>query len=134
MKTIKQSLDALRVHHFPIESGSMDGRCAIDAAPWPCEIGKIIIAAAEEDQLGDLFDEVRELIEVDRQADYGNAEKSFARIAVFWSEIFGVSVSAHQVALAMMALKLSRVLGAPKHDTSVDLVAYAVLAERLDQR
>ena len=57
--------------------------------------------------------EARALITGDRAAQYGNAADNFNRIAQGWSALLGVEISAHQVALCMMWLKMSRIAHQP---------------------
>lgn len=73
-----------------------------------------------------------DLIDGDRAKDYGDAHEMHSRIAVGWSEIFGVEVEPHQVALAMCWLKISRIVETPDHtDSYVDGVAYMALAAEI---
>lgn len=68
----------------------------------------------------------------DRQQDYGDARESFGRIGQLWSGILGMPVTAQQVALCMVALKISRAAGKPGHaDSYVDMAGYAALAAEL---
>lgn len=76
-----------------------------------------------------------DLIDGDRAKDYGDAYVMHARIASGWSQIFGVEVKPHQVALAMSWLKISRLVESPDHtDSYVDLVAYGALAGEIRSR
>jgi hypothetical protein len=57
---------------------------------------------------------------------YGRPEDLFWRIAKRWSLTLGVEVTAAQVALCMIDLKVERTLANPAHlDTSVDIAGYA---------
>ena len=61
---------------------------------------------------------------------YGDATVSHGRIAQVWSGILGTEVSAHQVALCMVGLKLVRADGAPGHEDSyLDGKGYLTIAE-----
>jgi hypothetical protein len=67
-----------------------------------------------------------------REEEYGDKIVSFTRIANFWSEILGVDVLPHQVALCMASLKISRAAGSPTHhDSWVDLAGYAAIGATL---
>lgn len=70
----------------------------------------------------------KKLITGDRQQTYGDAHKSFARIARLWSEILDVQVKPHEVALCMVALKVSRATTSMTDDTLIDIAGYAALA------
>lgn len=74
----------------------------------------------------DLLDEAKALIDGDRNASYGPPAADFERIAGMWSILFGRTFSAHEVAMAMACLKLSRLVHSPaKRDNWTDLAGYA---------
>jgi hypothetical protein len=76
-----------------------------------------------------------ELIDGDRARDYGDAYEMHKRISVGWGEILGVEVKAHEVALCMAWLKMSRLVETPSHsDSYVDAVAYMALAAEIQKR
>ena len=96
---------------------------------------------AQQEQL-ELFpselDRAKELINGDRQRDYGPADENFACIAAFWSTYLSVATGNHveltgkQVAHLMSLLKIARLAKTPTHDDSVvDAVGYLALAERV---
>ncbi len=61
-----------------------------------------------------------------RQAAYDHPARDFGRIAKLWSGLFDREFTAEDVALAMIALKLSRLKGNPAHEDSVtDIAGYA---------
>lgn len=63
-----------------------------------------------------------------RGAAYGRPQENLQDIAMAWGKIFGTDVSAQQVALAMIELKLIRLRRDPKHlDSLVDICGYAAL-------
>lgn len=66
---------------------------------------------------------------------YGPPGENFARIAHLWEPILGVSVSPQQVGLAMIAVKLARLIETPDDpDSLVDLAGYAATLEILAGR
>ena len=72
------------------------------------------------------FDQAAETITHDREKDYGHPRDSFNRISIMWSAILGTDVTPHDVALCMVALKISRLAHDPEHlDSAVDIVGYA---------
>jgi hypothetical protein len=76
-----------------------------------------------------------ELIDGDRARDYGDAYEMHKRISVGWGEILGAEVKAHEVALCMAWLKLSRLVETPSHfDSYVDAVAYIAIAAEIQKR
>lgn len=76
-----------------------------------------------------------DLIDGDRAREYGDALEMHRRIAAGWTEILGVNVEPHEVALCMAWLKISRLVEKPDHaDSYVDLVAYGALAGEIQKR
>jgi len=69
--------------------------------------------------------EANGLVHGDRQASYGHPINDFTRTAALWSALLGVPVTAEQVGLCMIAVKLSRQCNAPKRDNLVDAAGYA---------
>lgn len=78
-----------------------------------------------------ILDKAKKLLTGDRAEAWGSALESFCRIAVLWEPIFRRKVTPREVALAMIALKLSRAIGSPCPDSFVDLAGYAELANSL---
>jgi len=61
----------------------------------------------------------------DRQADHGDAEDNFSRIAGYWSLHTGVTLTATDVAVMMALLKVARIKQNPQHvDNWVDGAGY----------
>lgn len=76
----------------------------------------------------DVISKAAELINGARATDYGDPVESFTRLAMIWSAILGVEVTASQVALCLAGLKMARLAHTPSHaDSWVDLVGYAAL-------
>lgn len=85
--------------------------------------------ADESIRIGVLI-EAGDLIDGDRNISYGPPSADFERTAALWSamgfRIGGENVQAHQVAIAMALLKVSRLAWNPgKRDSWVDLAGYA---------
>lgn len=63
---------------------------------------------------------------------YGHPAANLARIAGMWSALFGRQFTPDDVAVAMLAMKLSRLVQTPGHtDSLVDIAGYARTIERL---
>ncbi len=61
----------------------------------------------------------------DRQANYGPPDQDFARTAKMWSALKGVEFESREVAMFIIALKLSRETHQKKRDNAVDIAGYA---------
>jgi Domain of unknown function (DUF6378) len=81
-----------------------------------------------------ILQEADRITSVDRNDDYGHPRTDFQRTAVFWSAIFGFPVTPEQVALCMIALKLSREVHKHKRDSIVDIAGYARTLEMLYEK
>lgn len=64
------------------------------------------------------------LVTGDRNDEYGHPLDDFSRAALIWQAILGVPVTAEQVALCMVGVKIAREVHAPKRDTVVDGIGY----------
>lgn len=73
----------------------------------------------------DVLEEALRVTKGDRQADYGPPDQDFQRTAKIWSALKGVHFEAREVALFMIALKLSRETHQRKRDNWVDIAGYA---------
>lgn len=69
----------------------------------------------------------------DRPDDYGHPSENLQLTADLWSPILGVEVTAEQVALCMIQLKIARELHKPGRDNLVDIAGWARTIERLDE-
>ena len=71
-------------------------------------------------------------IVAERGKTYGDPRPNLERTAALWSAILGHPVTAHQVALCMVAVKVSRAVASPGHaDNYTDIAGYAEIAKRL---
>lgn len=78
--------------------------------------------------------EAHRLVFGDRGETYGHPREDFARTGKMWAAVLGVeSVTPSQVALCMMALKISRHTYQPKHDNIVDMAGYAECLYRIEE-
>jgi hypothetical protein len=61
----------------------------------------------------------------DRRRVYGDPTDLFQRVAVRWSQVLGVRVTAAQVGLCLVDLELARLTMDPRHlDSLVDVAGY----------
>lgn len=84
------------------------------------------------EQKPDLLAEAAATIK-ERQANYDHPAKNFARIAKMWSAILDVEVTAKDVALMMIALKITREKHAHDPDNSLDILGYKMCLEQLEE-
>ena len=60
-----------------------------------------------------------------RRDEYGEPEDLFEHVAARWSQVLGIRVTAAQVAVCLMDLKMARLAHDPKHlDSLVDVLGY----------
>ena len=61
----------------------------------------------------------------DRRRVYGDPTELFERVALRWSQVLGVRITAAQVGLCLVDLKLARLTMDPGHlDSLVDVAGY----------
>ena len=67
----------------------------------------------------------------ERRRTYGQPRDLFERVAARWSQVLGVRVSARQVAVCLIDVKVARLTHDPRHlDSITDIAGYAaILAE-----
>jgi hypothetical protein len=67
-----------------------------------------------------------------RRREYGEPVDIFEAVAKRWSLIFGIDVTAPQVVMALLDLKLTRLSRNPKHlDSIVDVAGYAAVLQEV---
>lgn len=73
------------------------------------------------------------LIVGDRAEDYGDARVNHNRIAALWRAYLevGKQITAADVAVMMLLLKVARTQHTPKRDSFVDMIGYAALAAEM---
>lgn len=77
-----------------------------------------------DDKQETILEEAQRLVHGDRGSAYGHPYDDFSRTAQIWSAILGIPVSAEQVSLCMVGLKISREVNEPKRDNRVDGAGY----------
>mgnify|MGYP003135142515 CR=1 FL=1 len=69
------------------------------------------------------------LVQGQREKDYGDKKENHNNIAKLWSAYLDVPITAHDVALMMVLLKMARTkLGQVSEDTYIDMSAYGAIA------
>lgn len=73
-----------------------------------------------------ILDEAKVIVSIDRNADYGEPEKNFERIADMWTAYLGTPIYPHDVAAMMILLKVARISNTPGiQDHWIDIAGYA---------
>ena len=80
-----------------------------------------------------ILQEADEITEGARQLMYGPPKQCFDQLAVVWSIILGTTVTARQVNLCQIAMKLLRDAHHPKRDNLVDMAGYARVIEMCEE-
>ncbi len=80
-----------------------------------------------------ILDEAKTAVYGDRQDAYGPVSENFGRIAALWSVVIGAPVTAEQVALCMVQLKVARELHKPNRDNLVDGAGYFATLEKMSE-
>jgi hypothetical protein len=78
-----------------------------------------------------ILKEAEQAIYSDRAADYGTATANFNTIAQLWSTVLKTPITAEQVGLCMIQVKIAREMYKPKRDNLVDIAGYAGCLEKL---
>lgn len=71
-----------------------------------------------------LLDDTKAILET-RRKQYGPPNKEFEEVALMWSVLAGADITAEQVGLMMIALKMIRHKNNYKRDNVVDIAGYA---------
>ena len=73
-----------------------------------------------------------DLIDGDRRRQHGEPQAAHARIAALWSAYLDYQLTAHDVAILMVLLKVARITGKTLNaDNYVDVAGYAGIAAEL---
>jgi hypothetical protein len=88
---------------------------------------------APED-VASILDEAQEILEGDRESDYGDPVANFNRISGIASSILDYTITPEECVVVMMAVKLSREQYKHKRDNLVDLVAYTEIYNRVKEQ
>ena len=71
------------------------------------------------------------LVDEDRKDQYGDYDENLSRIAAMWSGLLGMDITAMDVALMMVLVKISRSKAGYARDNAVDGVAYFLIHDSL---
>jgi len=81
----------------------------------------------------DIADYAVSLVSGDRQNDYGHPLDDFTRAGKIWEAILGFPVTAEQVALCMVGVKIAREVHGQKLDNAIDGIGYFLTLTMVQQ-
>lgn len=81
----------------------------------------------------DIASYAAQLVQKDRNADYDHPLDNFTRIARIWEVILDAPVTAEQVALCMVGVKIGREVHKTKLDNTVDGIGYFLTLAMVQQ-
>jgi hypothetical protein len=110
-----------------MNENEMNARQTIE--DWLDELDSIEVRASEN-----VLEEAQRIIYGDREKTYGHPAKNLETTAKFWGEYLGTQITAKDVCVMMMLLKIARLRNDITHrDSIVDTCGYAALIERCDE-
>ena len=81
----------------------------------------------------EIADYALSLVTGNRQDDYGHPLDDFTKAGKIWEAILGIPVSAEQVALCMVGVKIAREVNRQKLDNAVDGIGYFLTLTMVQQ-
>jgi len=91
--------------------------------------------ASTQAVLGDILDTAKNIINGQRQKDYGDPTTNFADIARLWSAYLNIPLTSKDVCNLMVLLKLCRAKnGQFSKDTFIDIAGYSAIASYIAEK
>ena len=69
-----------------------------------------------------------------RERDYGDKTTNHENISKLWGAYLGYDISAHDVAICMLLLKVARLKHRPTTDCYIDMAGYAAIAGEINDK
>ena len=69
-----------------------------------------------------------------RQHDYGDKYQNHENIANLWRAYLDYDISAHDVAICMLLVKVARLKNRPTEDCYIDMAGYAAIAGEIQDK
>lgn len=79
-----------------------------------------------------ILEEAQKAVYGDRQEDYGTVTENFDTIAQLWSIVLKTKVTAEQVGICMVQVKVARQMFKKKRDNLVDGAGYFATLEKME--
>jgi hypothetical protein len=80
------------------------------------------------------LDTAAKIVTGQRQYDYGDKYQNHENIAKLWSGYLDYEISAHNVAICMMLVKVARLKHRPTEDCYIDMAGYAAIAGEINDK
>ena len=80
------------------------------------------------------LDTATKIVTGQRQYDYGDKYQNHKNISDLWSSYLGKKISAHDVAICMLLVKVARLKHRKTEDCYVDMAGYAAIAGEIYER
>ena len=77
--------------------------------------------------------EADRLVDTEKDSDYGPPKEDFEVVATLWSEYLNRNLTAHNVGVMLLLLKVRRLMRKYKRDTLVDICGYAKCLEMIEE-
>jgi len=137
-----QNSEGARLEHDVAKALDMQIRYLCPHPEWPGQLSRFCGWDSEpfeaKGPTKSWAKEADELVNGERRADYGHPSVDFARTAGLLSSYFGgrtfESLTAEDVPLIMMMLKLSREANKHKRDNMVDIIGYALTLQLVKEK
>ena len=80
------------------------------------------------------LDTAAKIVTGQRQHDYGDKYQNHENIANLWSAYLNYNISAHDVAICMLLVKVARLKHRTTQDCYIDMAGYAAIAGEINDR
>ena len=80
------------------------------------------------------LDTAAKIVQGQRQFDYGDKYQNHENISKLWSAYLDYKISANDVAICMMLLKVARLKHRPTEDCYIDMAGYAAIAGEINDK
>ena len=122
LRDIKALSDCHAIALLPGWEQSQRATAELAVAKW---LGLEVLDPTGQPYEASILTEAYRITRGDRNDDYGHPLDEHQNIASGWSVILGTTVTAEQVALSMIWLKIARSLHRFKRDSATDMAGYA---------